>query len=132
MQGMQFTATSTVAENQTLSFPMYVHSIPNNNDNQDIVSMGCNAALMTRKVVDNSFEVLVIQMMTVLQAIDYLQASGKLSPITRSVYTDLRTIFPKFVEDKPKYEDLRKMKSYFENKDPAMFLHGTSVGVGAL
>src|ERR1700712_5912588 len=25
MQGMQFTATSTVAENQTLSFPMYVH-----------------------------------------------------------------------------------------------------------
>ncbi|HTD40544.1 MAG TPA: aromatic amino acid ammonia-lyase, partial [Mucilaginibacter sp.] len=28
MQGMQFTATSTVAENQTLSFPMYVHSIP--------------------------------------------------------------------------------------------------------
>ncbi|MHA4847907.1 aromatic amino acid lyase, partial [Flavitalea antarctica] len=47
MQGVQFTATSTVAENQTLSFPMYVHSIPNNNDNQDIVSMGCNAALMT-------------------------------------------------------------------------------------
>ncbi|MGZ5134010.1 MAG: HAL/PAL/TAL family ammonia-lyase, partial [Flavitalea sp.] len=36
IQGMQFTATSTVAENQTLSFPMYVHSIPNNNDNQDI------------------------------------------------------------------------------------------------
>ena len=36
MQGVQFTATSTVAENQTLSFPMYVHSIPNNNDNQDM------------------------------------------------------------------------------------------------
>ena len=68
MQGMQFTATSTVAENQTLSFPMYVHSIPNNNDNQDIVSMGCNAALITKKVIENSFEVLSIQMMTVLQA----------------------------------------------------------------
>ena len=72
MQGMQFTATSTVAENQTLSFPMYVHSIPNNNDNQDIVSMGCNAALMTKKVIDNSFSVLAIQLMTILQAIDYL------------------------------------------------------------
>jgi histidine ammonia-lyase len=55
MQGVQFTATSTVAENQTLSFPMYVHSIPNNNDNQDIVSMGANAALLTKKVIDNSF-----------------------------------------------------------------------------
>ncbi|MCL4169736.1 UNVERIFIED_CONTAM: hypothetical protein GTU68_050926, partial [Idotea baltica] len=30
MQGVQFTATSTTAENQTLSNPMYVHSIPNN------------------------------------------------------------------------------------------------------
>src|SRR5260221_31004 len=79
MQGMQFTATSTVAENQTLSFPMYVHSIPNNNDNQDIVSMGCNAALITRKVIDNSFEVLVIQMMTVLQAIDYLECRHHLN-----------------------------------------------------
>ena len=65
MQGMQFTAVSTVAENQTLSYPMYVHSIPNNNDNQDIVSMGCNAALMTKKVIDNSFEVLTIQAMTI-------------------------------------------------------------------
>ena len=61
LQGMQFTATSTTAENQTLSFPMYLHSISNNNDNQDIVSMGCNAALMTRRVIDNSFDVLAIQ-----------------------------------------------------------------------
>ena len=61
LQGMQFTATSTVAENQTLSYPMYLHSISNNNDNQDIVSMGCNAALMTRKVIDNSFDVLAVQ-----------------------------------------------------------------------
>jgi histidine ammonia-lyase len=132
MQGMQFTATSTVAENQTLSFPMYVHSIPNNNDNQDIVSMGCNAALMTRKVVDNSFEVLVIQMMTILQAIDYLEASSKLSPVTRSVYADLRMLFPKFVADKPKYEDLQKMKNYFENRDPSFFLHGAPVQAGTI
>lgn len=120
MQGMQFTATSTVAENQTLSFPMYVHSIPNNNDNQDIVSMGCNAALMTKRVIDNSFEVLAIQMMTVLQAIDYLDCVDKLSPVTKSIYTIIREIFPKFVEDLPKYKDLEKVKSYFENADPVI------------
>jgi histidine ammonia-lyase len=113
MQGMQFTATSTVAENQTLSFPMYVHSIPNNNDNQDIVSMGCNAALMTKKVIDNSFEVLAIQMMTVLQAVDYLEASSRLSPQTHKVYGHLRQLFPRFVEDQPKYEDLRRVADYF-------------------
>ncbi len=117
MQGMQFTATSTVAENQTLSFPMYVHSIPNNNDNQDIVSMGCNAANMTKRVIDNSFEVLGIQMMTVLQAIDFLGCEERLSPITRALYQDVRKIFPKFVEDLPKYKDLERVKSYFEHSD---------------
>ncbi len=120
MQGVQFTATSTVAENQTLSFPMYVHSIPNNNDNQDIVSMGCNAALMTRKVIDNSFAVLSIQLMTVLQAIDYLNCQTKLAPHTLAVYNEVRKIFPKFVEDEPKYKDLEKIKNYLETTDPAI------------
>jgi histidine ammonia-lyase len=120
MQGMQFTATSTVAENQTLSFPMYVHSIPNNNDNQDIVSMGCNAALMTKRVIDNSFEVLTIQMMTVLQAIDYLKCTDRLSTETHHIYTEIRKIFPKFIEDEPKYKDLDRIKKYFEKSDPVV------------
>ena len=120
MQGMQFTATSTVAENQTLSFPMYVHSIPNNNDNQDIVSMECNAALMTKRVIDNSFEVLAIQMMTVLQAIDHIGCAAELSPKTKFFYDELRSIFPKFVEDKPKYKDLEKVKEYFEKSEPVI------------
>lgn len=127
MQGMQFTATSTVAENQTMSFPMYVHSIPNNNDNQDIVSMGCNAALMTKRVIDNSFEVLAIQMMTVLQAIDYLKCTDRLSSETHHIYTEIRKIFPKFIEDEPKYKDLDRIKKYFEKSDPVIsFKLGTT------
>ncbi|MDP4148400.1 MAG: aromatic amino acid ammonia-lyase [Bacteroidota bacterium] len=120
MQGMQFTATSTVAENQTLSFPMYVHSIPNNNDNQDIVSMGCNAALMTRRVIGNSFEVLSVQIMTILQAVDYLECAPRLAPHTRSLYDRARKVFPKFVEDAPKYKELEKMKGFLESTDPAV------------
>jgi histidine ammonia-lyase len=114
MQGVQFTATSTVAENQTLSFPMYVHSIPNNNDNQDIVSMGCNAAIMTRKVIDNSFAVLAIQLMTLLQAVDHLNCADKMAPQTAKVYHEVRKIFPKFIEDTPKYKDLETIKNFLE------------------
>ncbi|MHA4810355.1 HAL/PAL/TAL family ammonia-lyase [Flavitalea flava] len=120
MQGMQFTATSTVAENQTLSFPMYVHSIPNNNDNQDIVSMGCNAALMAKRVIDSSFEVLGIQLMTLLQAIDYLDCVVRLAPHTRSLYKSARKLFPKFIEDSPKYKDLERIKNFLEGTDPAI------------
>ena len=118
MQGMQFTATSTVAENQTFSFPMYVHSIPNNNDNQDIVSMGANAALLTKKVIDNSFEVLSIQLMSIAQAIDYAGCQSKLAPVTLSVYDKVRKIFPKFVDDHPKYKEQQKVKEFLEHSSP--------------
>lgn len=40
LQGLQFVATSTTAQGQTLAFPHRVHSIPTNADNQDVVSMG--------------------------------------------------------------------------------------------
>lgn len=121
MQGVQFTATSTVAENQTLSFPMYVHSIPNNNDNQDIVSMGTNAALITKKVIDNSFEVLAIQAMSLMQAIDYIKYQDRLAPITKEVYDSIRAFFPVFVEDTPKYKDIQAVKKYLEQNMPVSF-----------
>jgi len=117
MQGMQFTATSTVAENQSLSFPMYVHSIPNNNDNQDIVSMGCNAALMTKRVIDNSFEVLAIHLVTILQAIAYLDCHDNLSSASKNLYDKVRPIFPKFVGDKARYKEMELVKDFLENSD---------------
>jgi histidine ammonia-lyase len=121
MQGVQFTATSTVAENQTLSFPMYVHSIPNNNDNQDIVSMGCNAATMTSKVIENAFQVLSIQVMTLLQAVDYLQCQDRLAAFSHKVYREVRAIFPKFIEDSPRYKDLQQIKEYLLKNVPVQF-----------
>ena len=117
MQGVQFTAVSTVAENQTLSFPMYIHSITSNNDNQDIVSMGTNAALIAKKVIDNSYQVLAIEMISILQAIDYLEIKERLSYYSLSKYLDLRQIVPKFTEDSIKYKDIQNIEQYImENK----------------
>jgi histidine ammonia-lyase len=112
MQGVQFTATSTVAENQTLSFPMYVHSIPNNNDNQDIVSMGANAANMTRKIIENSYEVMAIEWMTLLQATDYLGFQERLSSQGATAYKNLRTLVPKFENDSIRYKEIKAVKNY--------------------
>lgn len=112
LQGMQFTATSTTAENQTLSFPMYLHSISNNNDNQDIVSMGCNAAMMTRKVIDNAFDVLTVQALAVAQAIDFLKCQPRLSPFSHSLYENIREMVDPIVEDKPRYADMQAVRKY--------------------
>lgn len=109
MQGMQFTATSTTAENQTLSFPNYVHSIPNNNDNQDIVSMGTNSAVITRNVIANGFQVMAIHMMAVCQAIDLLndEAKSKLGSKTKMIYDLIRSKVPAVIEDIPQYENIK-------------------------
>lgn len=121
LQGIQFTATSTTAENQTLSFPMYVHSIPNNNDNQDIVSMGFNSALIARKVIDNSFEVLAIQAMALLQGVDYLECQPSMAAKTKKLYDALRSVFPVVVEDKPLYKGLATLKDWLQKNDPLTF-----------
>ncbi len=112
LQGMQFTATSTVAENQTLSYPMYLHSISNNNDNQDIVSMGCNAALMTCRVIDNSFDVLAVQALALAQAIDYLKCQPRMCAFTHKFFDDVRAIVPPIIEDKPRYDDIQMIRKY--------------------
>jgi histidine ammonia-lyase len=112
LQGMQFTATSTTAENQTLSYPMYLHSISNNNDNQDIVSMGCNAALLTRRVIDNSFDVLAVQAIAVVQAIDFLKCQPRISSFTERFYNEMRSLVKPIIEDEPQHQNIKKVKEY--------------------
>ncbi|MBX2967995.1 MAG: aromatic amino acid lyase [Cyclobacteriaceae bacterium] len=115
LQGMQFMATSTVAENQTLSNPVYVHSISSNNDNQDIVSMGCNAALMTKRVIDNSFDVLSVQLLALVQAIDFLKCQSRLSSFMLKVYEEVRQISPVVITDRPHSNDIKKINHYLSN-----------------
>ncbi len=114
MQGAQFPAVSTTAENQMLSNSMYVHSIPNNNDNQDIVSMGANSAMLTRKVIDNCYEVLATEMATILQALYILQYDDRLSSSTTLKIEDLKKIFPQIKEDRVLYKDIQNLKGYLK------------------
>lgn len=114
LQASQFTATSTTAECQTLSNPMYVHSIPNNNDNQDIVSMGTNSALICQRVIENSYQVMAIHMMALVQAVDCLKIADKLAPTTREMYDQIRAIVPVFVEDTPKYKEIESVMEWLK------------------
>ena len=112
IQGMQYPAVSNVAENQTLSNPMYIHSISNNNDNQDIVSMGCNAAQMCARVIENSFEVLSVHALAIIQAISHKGYQDRLSPATKWMFDELSALAPAFTEDEPSSERLYKVKHW--------------------
>lgn len=118
MQGVQYTATSTVAENQTLSYPMHLHSIPCNNDNQDIVSMGTNAARLTQKVLDNLFEVLAVHGMAVVQAAELLDDKGALASKSKANLERIAADAAPFVQDTPLYKELTALRSTLADSDP--------------
>ncbi len=115
MQACQFTATSTTAECQTLAMPNYVHSIPNNNDNQDIVSMGTNTALLCKQVIENAFQVTAIHFIALTQAVDCLKIKDKLAPVSRRIYEAIRKIVPLFIEDAPFYKQIAAVETYLKN-----------------
>lgn len=117
MQAVQFSAVSTTAENQTLCFPNCVHSIPNNNDNQDVVSMGTNSANITRTIIENAYEVIAVELMALIQAVDYLGCRDNMSPATATVYDELRAVVPVFKDDTPKDSAVKDMKEHLYNKD---------------
>jgi len=118
MQAAQFTATSTTAECQTLSMPNYIHSIPNNNDNQDVVSMGTNSAIITARVIENAYQVTSIHLMALAQAVSCLDIKEKLSPPTLSVYNKIREGFPAVIEDVALYPYIANTVEYITRHKP--------------
>lgn len=118
-QGIQFTATSTTSENQALSTSVYIHSIPNNNDNQDIVSMGTNSALMAKKVIDNGFQVMAIHLMAICQAVDLLSEDEKsrLCTNTKKVHAAIREKMDFFADDSAMYEKTEQVIELIKEND---------------
>jgi histidine ammonia-lyase len=112
LQGLQFVATSTTAQNQTLAFPQHVHSIPTNGDNQDIVSMGTDAALLASRVIANAYIVLSIELVALAQAADFLGKKGKLSTSSRKLCVDVRRALPTLTDDRELFRELDKVLRY--------------------
>lgn len=115
MQACQFTATSTTAESQTLAMPNYVHSIPNNNDNQDIVSMGSNSAELCAHVIENAYQVMAILFMALAQATDCLKKRPQLAKATGDAYDAIRQLTPTIVDDTPFYEDIERVIDWLKH-----------------
>ena len=115
MQGMQFVATSTVAENQSFSMPISIHSISTNNNNQDVVSMGMNAVNIFSKVVENTFQVLTIQAIAITRAVHIDGCEEKISKETKSFFKDLASVVCLGKEDSTNQKDLENIKIFLKD-----------------
>ncbi|WP_350343754.1 histidine ammonia-lyase [Proteinivorax tanatarense] len=110
----QYTAASLVSENKVLSHPASVDSIPSSANQEDHVSMGTTAARKALQVVENTYNVLAIELMSAIQALDFRDTS-KMSKITRLVYQIARDEVPMLKEDRELHIDMNKLTNLLKN-----------------
>jgi histidine ammonia-lyase len=67
----QYTAASLVAESRILSHPASIDSIPTSGSQEDHVSMGWGAARKLWEALTNIRQVLAIEIMCAVQALEY-------------------------------------------------------------
>ena len=75
------------------------------------------SALVTKKVIENAFEILAIELITVVQAIEHLELQAKVSSKTKALYEDIRNIVPPFAEDQVMYPYLKKVKDLIQHTE---------------
>ena len=103
----QYTAASCVSLNKSLAMPSSVDSIPSCQDQEDLVSMGANAALKLQKVILNTERVLAIELMNAAQALEF-RFPRKSSPTIMKIHEDFRREVPFISDDVVMYPLIEK------------------------
>jgi len=110
LMGLQYCASSTVAENQVLATPASLASVPTNANNQDVVGMGTVAARQARRLLDNTRRVVAIELLAAAEAID-LVGPEDLSPATRAAHAAIRDLVAPLLDDRALGDDVERLVS---------------------
>ncbi len=107
----QYTAAALVSENKTLATPASVDSIPSSANQEDHVSMGTIAARKARKIVENTRNVLAIELLCAVQAVDLRVKSrehfSKFGKGTKIVYDSVREKIMQIERDRVLSNDIK-------------------------
>ena len=87
----QYTAASIVSQSKQLCTPCSVDSITSSQNQEDLVSMGGNAATKCYRVCENTERVLAIELFNAAQALDFRHQQGlKSSSAIEKLFADYR------------------------------------------
>ena len=111
----KYTADALIAESRILSHPAANQSIPAAADQEDFVSMGLTTSQKVRKILDNSYGVLAIEMMAAAQALDI--RGGKMGKGTSIAHKVIRKYVDYLDEDRPLYRDNNRMVELLKSNE---------------
>ena len=103
----QYTAASCVSLNKSLAMPSSVDSIPSCQEQEDLVSMGANAAIKLQRVIQNTERVLAIELFNAAQALDF-RLPKKSSPAIMKIRDAFREQVPFISDDVVMYPLIEK------------------------
>jgi histidine ammonia-lyase len=92
-----------IVEQRILSVPSFIQSIPAAADQEDFVSMGMNAALKTKQILENAMGVIAIEFMAAAQALDFREFTPGRG--TQAAHRAIRKHVAHLDEDRPLYPD---------------------------
>lgn len=104
---VQYSAASLVSENKVLAHPASVDSIPSSANQEDHVSMGTIAARKAKEIMENTRNVLAMEILGAVQAID-LRGKKKLGIGTEAAYNLVRNHINFIEEDIVMYKEINK------------------------
>lgn len=112
----QYTAASIVSQNKGLCWPASCDSIPSSQGQEDHVSMGSNSATKLVRVLDNVEEVLGIELLNAVQALEF-RRPAKTSPVLESIINDYRSQVPFVDNDSYLHPLIEKSVLFLRNED---------------
>jgi histidine ammonia-lyase len=101
----QYTAASLVSQNKQYCTPSSVDSITSSNGQEDHVSMGANAATKAYRVLENCEQVLAIELLTAVQALDFRRPLRS-SSVIEEVAGEFRKKVPHLSADRIMHNDM--------------------------
>lgn len=109
----QYTAASIVSRNKSLCTPSSVDTIDSSNGQEDHVSMGANAAVKTKEVVDNVKTILAIELLNAVQALEFRRPL-KSSDFLESLVSAYRKEIPAVEEDCEMHLLIEKSRNFLD------------------
>ncbi|KQL17956.1 histidine ammonia-lyase [Cytobacillus solani] len=111
---LQYAAASLVSENKTLAHPASVDSIPSSANQEDHVSMGTIGSRHAYQIVQNVNNVLAIELICALQAVEY-RGIEKMAAKTKRFYEEARKIVPSITKDRIFSKDIAACSAWLKD-----------------
>lgn len=108
LMGLQYCASSTIADNAVLAHPTTLGSVSTNANNQDVVGMGSVGVRHARRLLDNAQRVVAIELLAAAEAVDLVGPAGCGSG-TQAAFTWVRQHVAPLVADRPLGPDVERL-----------------------